>query len=91
MLTRIYHRLFPLPSPIEMAARELAEAKLAALQEQTMAEYAAARSKQHDVMVEYHAGRINRLNAYIVEQTGGGAQEVRGPDTPINLSLYGHP
>jgi hypothetical protein len=59
------------PSAIEMAARELAEAKLSALREQTMAEYMAAEAVVHQTRADFNAKRITRLNAYLRENTQG--------------------
>lgn len=56
------------PTAFEMAARELAEARLSALREQTMAEYAAAQAVSHQAMVEFNQKRVARLSAYLQDQ-----------------------
>lgn len=50
--------IFRTPTPLELAAKELAEAERALLQAETAREYATA-------MVEYNDERIQRLRRYI--------------------------
>jgi hypothetical protein len=59
------------PSATQMAVQELAEAKLSALREQTMAEYMAAEAVVHQTRAEFNHKRITRLNAYMREHTKG--------------------
>jgi hypothetical protein len=54
--------LFQTPSPVEIAARELDEARRQLLQSQSAAEYATRISA-------YHLDRIKRLQTYIKDQT----------------------
>jgi hypothetical protein len=54
--------LFKTPSPVEIAARELDEARRQLLQSQSAAEYATRISA-------YHLDRIKRLQTYIKDQT----------------------
>lgn len=53
------------PTPITMAKAELKDAQLAALQSQSMAEYAELRKQIHDLTTQYHHGRIDRLRAFL--------------------------
>jgi hypothetical protein len=61
----VYQRLlslFKTPSPVEIAARELDEARRQLLQSQSAAEYASRISA-------YHLDRIKRLQTYLKDQT----------------------
>lgn len=64
-LYRLYLRWFPLPKPAVFAQEELSQALLDALEEQTMAEYTAAKAECHQVMTNYHNNRIERLQAFL--------------------------
>ena len=57
-----FKNLFQTPEAIELAAKELAEAKRQLLSTLSAKEYATQ-------MSEYHAQRIERLEAYLREQT----------------------
>jgi len=50
--------LFKHPSPVEVAARELAQAELSSLEHQSAAEFSQA-------MYAYQENRIKRLKAYL--------------------------
>jgi hypothetical protein len=61
----VYQRLlslFKTPSPVEIAVRELDEARRQLLQSQSAAEYATRISA-------YHLDRIKRLQTYLKDQT----------------------
>jgi hypothetical protein len=61
----VYQRLlslFKTPSPVEIAVRELDEARRQLLQSQSAAEYASRISA-------YHLDRIKRLQTYLKDQT----------------------
>jgi len=57
------------PSPMEVVQAELKDAELAALQSQSMAEYAALSVQIHNLKVAYHEGRVDRLRAFIITHT----------------------
>jgi len=57
-----FKRMFKMPSPLQMAATELAEAELELLKAETGVEFAAS-------LVTYNKQRIKRLKAYLVLQT----------------------
>lgn len=53
------------PTPIQMVKAELKDAQLAALQSQSMAEYAALRVQIHNLTTIYHEGRVTRLQNFV--------------------------
>lgn len=53
---------------LDRANEELKRARLQELEEQSMAEYSAAKAKCHEIMAGYERGRITRLTAYISTQ-----------------------
>lgn len=57
--------LFFQPSPLQSVKAELKAAEHAALQSQSMAEYAALRVKIHDLTTEYHNDRVERLSMFV--------------------------
>jgi len=59
-IKRTFAVLFRTPTPLELAARELAEAERSLLSAHTAREYA-------DAMVMYNQERIHRLHRYIKE------------------------
>lgn len=56
------HALFKTPTPLQMAANELAEAERELLKAETCAEYASS-------IVAYNTARAKRLRAYMAAQT----------------------
>ncbi len=59
-MKRTFSVLFRTPTPLELAAREMAEAERQLLSAHSAREYA-------DAMVMYHGERIDRLRRYIKE------------------------
>lgn len=59
-IKRTFSVLFRTPTPLELAARELAEAERQLLQAHSAREYA-------DAMVQYNQERIHRLRNFIKE------------------------
>ena len=59
---------FRRPTPLEMIAKELAEAHLSMLQAETAADYAKS-------LVEYNVARIERLNTHMDRYTRGHLKE----------------
>jgi hypothetical protein len=62
MITMI-KRLLTMPSPLEMAARELMQAQRAKLEAESAMEYALS-------MVDYNDARISRLKRRVIELQG---------------------
>jgi hypothetical protein len=60
--------LFGQPSALDHANEELKRARLQELEEQSMAEYTAAKAKCHEIMAGFERGRITRLVAYTTNQ-----------------------
>lgn len=58
------------PTPEVMAMAELKDAELAALQSESMAEYAALRVSIHNLTAAYHKARMVRLSGYIGKSEG---------------------
>ena len=56
-------RLLTIPTPLELAARELVQAQRAKLEAESACEYAAN-------MVQYNEDRINRLKRRVIELQG---------------------
>jgi hypothetical protein len=59
--TESVHKFFRTPSALELAQRELEEAKRELLNAQSATEYAAR-------MAAYHGDRIKRLTAYVTQK-----------------------
>jgi len=62
MMIKEFMRIWRKPTPLELAAEELAEAERSLLVAASSREYASA-------MVRYHEERISRLRAYITDAT----------------------
>ncbi len=54
-------------TPIQTVKAELKDAQLAALQSQSMAEYAALRVQIHSLTTTYHENRENRLQQFVIK------------------------
>jgi len=54
-----------MPSPMEVVKAELLDAKIAVLQSQSQAEYAALRVQIHALTAKYHSDRIVRLQSFV--------------------------
>jgi len=61
ILTDLF-RFFKMPTPMVIAAEELAEAKLELLKAETGVEFASA-------VAEYNRNRIARLNTYLIRES----------------------
>jgi len=82
--------LFFQPSPIQTVKAELKAAEHAALQSQSMAEYAALRVKIHDLTTEYHNDRVERLSMFVKNVDRSSIEEVPERISAIEFKIDRH-